>query len=94
MKAIFRGRRHFVVGRSNNGLWLERLDGSSNRIHVSAADPDLILHPSDEDLDLAEAYERREIGAFEYRDGHTYPPHQEIGRMRSRGSLQLRRRQH
>lgn len=60
-------------------------------MHVSPVDPDLILDPSHEDMDLAEAYERGEIGAFEYLDGHTYPPGLEIGKSRRR-PLRLRRR--
>jgi len=31
-------------------------------------------------LHLAEAFEHGEIGAFEYPDGHTYPPNHEIPR--------------
>ena len=57
-------------------MWLDQFPSDNQqvaRVHVSPADPDLILDPSEEDLDLAEAYERGEISAFEYVDGHTYP---------------------
>ena len=98
MKAVFRGRRHAVVGRTNSGVWLEPLvskDAPSNRVYVSPSDADLILDPSDEDIDLAEAFERGEINAFEYLDGHTYPPDLEIVRPRSRPrAISFRRRQH
>ncbi len=92
MTAIFRGRRYFVVTQAENGGWLE--PGSareSRRVHVSVADPDLILDPADEDIDLAEAYERGEINAFEYPDGHTYPPGREIVGPRRRRPLMFRR---
>jgi hypothetical protein len=36
------------------------------------------------DLELADVFERGEIGAFEYPDGHTYPPHREVVRQRRR----------
>lgn len=87
MQAIYRGRRWFVVGRDDDGVWLEQLapgeSGSPRRL-VSAGDPDLILPPTDEDIDLAEAFERGEIEAFEYADGRTYPPGREIHRRRPR----------
>lgn len=82
IQAIFRGRRHVVVEQTENGIWLEQiaLHGStSTRVHVAATDPDLIIDPTDDDLDIAAAYERGEISAFEYLDGHTYPPGCEIG---------------
>lgn len=83
MQAIFRGRRHFVVGREDDRIWLEQLapeEGTPARRLVSANDPDLILGPSDEDLDIADAFESGEIEAYEYADGHTYPPGREIQR--------------
>lgn len=81
MKAVFRGRRYLVVGRTDTGVWLEPIvssDAPSSRVHISPADADLILDPSEEDMNLAEAFERGEINAFEYVDGHTYPPGREI----------------
>ena len=84
MTVIYRGRRHLVAGRDKNGLSLKQFDGSSHQIQVSAVDPDLILRPSDEDLELSDAYERGEIGAFEYDDGHTYRSGLEIGTVRGR----------
>lgn len=62
MQAIFRGTRHFIVGRADDGIWIERLTGDEppRRRLVSGSDPDLIINPTDEDLDLAEAYERQE----------------------------------
>jgi len=47
---------------------------------VAGGDADLILAPTAEDLHLAEAFEQGEISAFEYADGHTYPPNREIVR--------------
>lgn len=73
MKAVFQGRRYFVVQRLEDNVWIERVASAGERRLVSVHDRDLILDPSDEDLDLAEAFERGEIGAFEYLDGHTYP---------------------
>jgi len=81
MRAVFRGRRYTVVGWTDSRVWLEPVvstDAPSNRLHVSPGDADLILDPSDEDMDLAAAFERGEINAFEYLDGHTYPPGREI----------------
>lgn len=78
MKAIFRGRRHYVVSQTDDGVWLQPFDGNGERRHVGKHDPDLIVDPTSEDLYLAEAFERDEIRAFEYPDGHTYPPNQEI----------------
>lgn len=79
MKAIFRGRRYIVVSPATESVWIERLAPNSERIQVALGDPDLIVDPTREDLDLADAFERGEIGAFEYPDGHTYPPGREIG---------------
>lgn len=74
MRAAFEGRCYFVADRTASGVWLTADGGSGHRQHVSMVDRDLILDPSDEDLALAAAYERGEISAFEYADGHTYPP--------------------
>ena len=78
MKAIFRGRRHDVVSRTQHGVWLRPCDRHAELIHVVSHDPDLIVDSSSDDLYLAEAFECGEIGAFEYPDGHTYPPNHEI----------------
>lgn len=92
MKAIFRGRRYFVVAHAENGVWLEALSMAGNRrVHVPVADPDLILDPADEDIDLPEAYERGEVNAFEYPDGHTYPSGREIVGPARRRPLMFRR---
>lgn len=80
MRAIFRGRRHYVVSQTADGVWLEPFDRQAERIYVATHDPDLIVDAQPEDLSLAEAFEHDEIGAFEYPDGHTYPPNQEIPR--------------
>ena len=84
MKAIFRGRRHYVVSRAHDGVWLQPCDGRAERIHVTTQDADLIVDPTSDDLYLAEAFEHGEIGAFEYPDGHTYPPDHEIPRRTTR----------
>jgi hypothetical protein len=60
------------------------------RVDVSVHDPDLLLDPTDDDVELAVAFERGEISAFEYPDGHTYPPNREIG-SRNRRDAMLRR---
>jgi hypothetical protein len=81
MKAIYKGKCHFVVSRDADAIWIEQLfrgTDRSDRMLVRLHDPDLILDPTDEDLDLAEAFERGEINAFEYSDGHTFPPGLEI----------------
>jgi hypothetical protein len=79
MSAIYKGKCHFVVSREGDAVWLEASRGeTTGRTLVSVDDPDLILHPSEEDLDLAEAFERGEVNAFEYPDGHTFPPGREI----------------
>jgi hypothetical protein len=79
MNAIYNGRCHFVVSREGDAVWLEETRReTTGRTLVSVDDPDLILQPSEEDLDLAEAFERGEVNAFEYPDGHTFPPGREI----------------
>lgn len=79
MSAIYKGKCHFVVSREGDAVWLEASRReTTGRTLVSVDDPDLILHPSEEDLDLAEAFERGEVNAFEYPDGHTFPPGREI----------------
>lgn len=85
MIAIYRGHRYYVVSSSDQGVSLTSIASSTLRVHVPVDDPDLIVEPTCEDLHLAEAFERGEVGAFEYPDGHTYPPNQEIaGRPRGR----------
>lgn len=80
MQAIFRGRRYVVTGRTSEGIWLERFAGAtvSERHFVTFLDRDLIVRPSVDDLDLAAMFERGDVGAFEYADGHTFPPGNEI----------------
>lgn len=82
MRAIFQGRRCFVVSRTSGHVWIQpALDsGDATRRQIPDTHRDLILEPTEEDLDLAEAFERGEIGAFEYPDGHTYPAGREIPR--------------
>ncbi len=81
MNAIYKGRCHFVISREGDDIWLEETSREQpRRTLVSADHPDLILNPTEEDLDLAEAFERGEISAFEYPDGHTFPPDREIAK--------------
>jgi hypothetical protein len=77
MNAIFRGQRCRVVALTDVGVWLEQVGASGDlraRVHVASTDPDLLLEPADEELRRAESYERGEIAAFDYPDGHSYPP--------------------
>ena len=80
MQAIFRGRRFVVTGCSAQGIWLERFVPQTicERRFVAFADPDLIAKPDPEDFDLADMFERGDVRAFEYPDGHTFPPGREI----------------
>jgi len=80
MQAIFRGRRFIVTGCSTQGIWLERFVRQTmcERRFVAYADPDLIARPGAADLDLADMFERGDVRAFEYPDGHTFPPGLEI----------------
>lgn len=78
MKAIYRGHRYWVVSIGSNILTLQSFETRGPRVQLSVKDGDLILGPTADDLVLAEAFERGEIAAFEYPDGHTYPPNQEI----------------
>jgi hypothetical protein len=78
MMAIYRGHRYYVVSSADEGVSLHSVGSPALRVQVSVDDPDLIFEPSCEDLHFAEAFERGEVGAFEYPDGHTYPPNQEI----------------
>jgi hypothetical protein len=67
MNAIYNGRCHFVVSREGDAVWLEETHSErARRTLVSVGHPDLILNPSEEDLDLAQAFERGEVNAFEY----------------------------
>lgn len=75
--AIFRGRRCRMVRTNQTGVWLAATEGTT-RFFVAALDPDLIVSPSSADLELADAFERGEINAFEYSDGHTFPRNHEI----------------
>lgn len=82
MMAIFRGRRYKIGSQCADGIWLELLGQTAQRIHVALSDVDLMVNPTTDHLGLAEAFERGEIGAFEYPDGHTCPPGREIPRRR------------
>jgi hypothetical protein len=77
---IYQGRRYRVVAEDEGSVSLAELARPSAVIRVSRRHVDLLLDPSDDDLHMADAYERGEINAFEYPDGHTFPPHQEIRR--------------
>jgi hypothetical protein len=60
MNAIYKGKCHVVASREGDAVWLEETRReTSGRTLVSVDDPDLILHPSEEDLDLAEAFPTR-----------------------------------
>ena len=85
MQVIFRGCRFVVTGYSANGIWLERFGRHTicERLFVALADPDLIAKPEADDLDLADMFERGDVRAFEYPDGHTFPPGREIPARRS-----------
>jgi len=81
MTVIFRGRRYLVADHAaTDGGCLELTIQAdrATRVLMSRDDADLILSPTAEDLHVAEAFERGEIRAFEYADGHTYPPNREI----------------
>lgn len=80
MQVIFRGRRFVVTGCSAEGIWLERFvrQTKCERQFVVFTDPDLITKPGAVDLDLADMFERGDVRAFEYPDGHTFPPGREI----------------
>jgi hypothetical protein len=86
---VFQGRRHRVLARTETVVSLEQ-HPVGPRVDVSVHDPDLILDPTSDDVELAVAFERGEISAFEYPDGHTYPPNREIG-LRNRRNAMLRR---
>jgi hypothetical protein len=77
---IYQGRRYRLVAEDEGGVSLAALTHPSAVIRVPSAHADLLLDPSDDDLHMADAYERGEITAFEYPDGHTFPPHREIQR--------------
>jgi hypothetical protein len=77
---IYQGRRYRLVAEDEGGVSVAALTHPSAVIRVPSTHADLILDPQDDDLHMADAYERGEIDAFEYPDGHTFPPHKEIGR--------------
>jgi hypothetical protein len=81
MTVIFRGRRYVAADQhAAGGAQLELTIGGDRAtlVLVAGGDADLILVPTIDDLHLAEAFERGEISAFEYADGHTFPPNREI----------------
>lgn len=84
MTAIFRGRRYRVISQTETTVCLELVAASGTGIDVPKEDPDLLLHPTADDLHVSEAFERGEIEAFEYADGRTYPPGREIPQRRRR----------
>lgn len=59
-------------------LWQQPFDSDAESIDIPRDHPDLIVDPTGADIDLAAAFERGEISAYEYPDGHTYPPNREI----------------
>ena len=79
MTVIYRGRLYLAPDHAVTGTGLELTIGgdSPTPVRVELSDRDLIMAPSAEDLQLAEAFERGEISAFEYADGHTYPANRE-----------------
>ena len=89
--AIFRGRRWHIISQSAENILLKPLTGIGSIICIALGHADLIVEPTSEDLHLADAFERGEVGAFEYSDGHTYPPDREIPRV-SRRLLSGRKR--
>jgi len=78
MTAIYRGRRYSVASADFDAVTLDSVNPPGTRIHVLLDDRDLLFKPDDVDFEMAEAFERGEIEAFEYPDGHTYPPGREI----------------
>ena len=92
MTVIFQGWRHVVPDHEARGaVWLVlTIGGLPARLAlVRRDDQDLIVAPTAEELQLAEAFERGEISAFEYADGHTYPPNHEITRSQKRARAVL-----
>jgi hypothetical protein len=88
VKAIFQGRRYRVASRSDGTVSVKPFQATGKPLEIPTGHIDLILDPTADDLSLAEAFERGEIGAFEYPDGHTFPANREIGisRRQRRGS--------
>ena len=84
MNAIYRGRRYSVASADSDTVTLDSVSPLGTRLHVLFDDRDLLFKPDEDDLQLAEAFERGEIEAFEYPDGHTYPPNREIPRPKDR----------
>ena len=78
MKAIFQGRRCRVVSRDEHAVSLKTFPARGKPLEIVTSHPDLILDPTADDLSLAEAFERGDIDAFEYPDGHTLPANREI----------------
>lgn len=84
MHVIFRGQRARVVRKTDVAVVVELGTGTNDTIAVAIDDRDLLLDPSPDDFALAQMFERGDIGAFEYPDGHTYPPDREIPRQTDR----------
>jgi hypothetical protein len=82
MIAIYRGRRYSVVSADSDAVTLDPVNPPGTRVHVMLDDRDLLFKPDAVDFEMAEAFERGEIEAFEYPDGHTYPPDKEIPQRR------------
>lgn len=90
MTVIYRGRRYLVPDDELARVAVELTIGDDppTLVRVALSDPDLIMAPCAEDLHMAEAFERGEIGAFEYADGHTYPANREIAKPPRRSTSQ------
>lgn len=78
------GRRYSIVSADSDAVTLDSLNPPGTRLHVLLDDRHLLFKPDRVDFEMAEAFERGEIEAFEYPDGHTYPPGREIPKPRPR----------
>ena len=90
MTVIYCGRRYFVPDDAADDLGLELTTRGNPpaQVRVALNDPDLIMAPSAEDLQLAQAFERGDVSAFQYADGHTYPANRQIARAAGKNTPQ------
>jgi hypothetical protein len=82
--------RYAVMSSDTLTITLHSIGVPGNTIHVSFEDRDLIFEPTADDLQLAEAFERGEIEAFEYPISYDVADEHSLNKMATRTRLAAR----
>jgi hypothetical protein len=67
---IFQGRRYRLISQSAQSVWVAPRGTRQRPIVVARTNPDLIMEPTADDLELAEGFERGDIGVRVRRRTH------------------------